>query len=132
MVYDPQDGYVGLGHVTYIVCDDGLPSLCDTAYIKFDMTDNFSFNEELIAVNAFNYQINPNPNNGCFNILIPTENTNANYIHVFNANGKLIKSKTNKDQSNAISFDMTDVASGIYFIEITNDNRKIVKRFVKY
>lgn len=52
MVFDPIDGYTGLDHFTYIVCDDGLPSLCDTAYVKFNITDDsIVVDDEVVAVN---------------------------------------------------------------------------------
>ncbi len=37
--YAPFDGFDGTDYFTYIVCDDGLPSLCDTSYIKLIVTD---------------------------------------------------------------------------------------------
>ena len=49
--YTPNTGYVGQDQFTYIVCDDGVPSLCDTAtvYIEILPGTNFPNNDPPIA-----------------------------------------------------------------------------------
>ncbi|PSJ72154.1 hypothetical protein C7N43_35710, partial [Sphingobacteriales bacterium UPWRP_1] len=32
-VYTPDSGYIGTDYFTYIICDDGMPSLCDTTWV---------------------------------------------------------------------------------------------------
>ncbi|MDA0198768.1 MAG: Ig-like domain-containing protein [Bacteroidetes bacterium] len=34
IIYTPNDGFVGVDYFTYIICDDGIPQLCDTASVK--------------------------------------------------------------------------------------------------
>jgi len=33
IVYTPNPGFIGTDYFTYIICDNGSPSLCDTAYV---------------------------------------------------------------------------------------------------
>lgn len=37
--YNPYPGFVGEDYITYIICDDGNPSLADTAYVWFIIGD---------------------------------------------------------------------------------------------
>lgn len=40
-IYSPGDStFVGTDFFTYVVCDDGSPFLCDTAYIKLNVVDS--------------------------------------------------------------------------------------------
>lgn len=38
VVYTPLPSFVGTDYIVYIVCDDGLPAVCDTAYITINIT----------------------------------------------------------------------------------------------
>jgi gliding motility-associated-like protein len=33
VIYTPEDGFVGVDYFTYVICDNGMPNLCDTAYV---------------------------------------------------------------------------------------------------
>ena len=46
ITYTPPSGFEGTDYFTYIICDDGLPSLCDTAYVTIVVT------QPTIPVNA--------------------------------------------------------------------------------
>ena len=37
--YTPNTDYVGLDSISYKICDDGIPSLCDTAVVYFEVLD---------------------------------------------------------------------------------------------
>ncbi len=39
LVYDPNLNFYGLDSIEVIICDDGIPSLCDTIIIYIDVTD---------------------------------------------------------------------------------------------
>ncbi|MBK9447961.1 MAG: tandem-95 repeat protein [Bacteroidetes bacterium] len=47
IVYVPDPTYIGLDSLCYILCDDGNPVLCDTAYVYFNI---FNGNEPPLAV----------------------------------------------------------------------------------
>jgi len=34
VTYTPNDGFIGVDYFIYIICDDGMPPLCDTAYVE--------------------------------------------------------------------------------------------------
>ena len=40
ITYTPITGYVGQDSFTYVICDDGTPSLCDTATVYIEVIDN--------------------------------------------------------------------------------------------
>jgi gliding motility-associated-like protein len=48
IVYVPDPTYIGLDSLCYILCDDGAPSLCDTAWVYFNI---YNGNEAPLAVN---------------------------------------------------------------------------------
>ncbi len=49
IVYIPEDGFEGTDYLTYILCDDGQPVLCDTAYVTITVGNNGE-NQPPIAV----------------------------------------------------------------------------------
>lgn len=40
ILYTPDAGFAGFDFLTYVVCDDGLPVLCDTSYVQIEVTDD--------------------------------------------------------------------------------------------
>ncbi|MCB0515726.1 MAG: Ig-like domain-containing protein [Chitinophagales bacterium] len=48
IVYIPDENYLGIDYMTYVLCDDGQPALCDTAYIQINI-GNLPI-EDVIAV----------------------------------------------------------------------------------
>ena len=38
IVYTPEDGFTGIDYFTYVICDNGSPALCDTAYVSILVT----------------------------------------------------------------------------------------------
>jgi len=50
-IISPLEGFLGTDYFTYVVCDDGLPSLCDTAYVKFVIPNPSLATDSIIANN---------------------------------------------------------------------------------
>ncbi|MFC2176506.1 Ig-like domain-containing protein, partial [Bacteroidota bacterium] len=48
-VYTPGSGYVGEDSFTYVTCDDGIPTLCDTAEVAIEVAPLTDGNEPPIA-----------------------------------------------------------------------------------
>jgi Secretion system C-terminal sorting domain len=92
------------GIVNYEYC--GIPTLTPTT--------------ELSTL-AFN--IYPNPTNQVLNIEIP-ENTEGPSVEIFNAMGNVV-SKTKQ-----LNIDVSDLPTGIYFVQIKTKDRVGVKRFI--
>lgn len=84
-------------------------------------TENFSSLEKL--------NIYPNPSNGIFTIT-KNSTTQISKIKIFDTNAKLLKeieSDTN-NQENAV--DLSSFTKGIYFIEISNNEDKVIKKII--
>ncbi len=74
-----------------------------------------------------NLTISPNPSNGIFNI----SNTNLiqlSKIKIFDTNAKLIKELSFLENQTNIALDLTNLSKGLYFVELSNDNDKSVKK----
>lgn len=76
-----------------------------------------------------NVLIYPNPTEDIVNIEFINYNTEVNY-HLYNAQGKLIKTENNIKSSNVI-IDLSVKNKGVYFINITSKNNSKVYKIVK-
>ncbi|MEZ4885247.1 MAG: Ig-like domain-containing protein [Chitinophagales bacterium] len=56
--YIPDNGFVGLDYFMYAVCDDGIPMLCDTAYVTITVLPSGLNAEPDIVYTALNTPIN--------------------------------------------------------------------------
>jgi hypothetical protein len=76
-----------------------------------------------------NISIAPNPSNGIFNI---TKNfqTSISKVTVFDINGKILKVVDSELSLEAIQINLSDFSKGVYFLEITNDIDKVVRKFI--
>lgn len=73
--------------------------------------------------------IAPNPSNGIFNI---TKNiqTSISKVTVFDINGKVLKVIDSELSLDSIQMNLSDFSKGVYFIEITNDTDKVVRKII--
>ena len=72
----------------------------------------------------------PNPSKGIFNISLGDVQPTA--IDVYDLTGKIILSKSAVQSSNIdTSIDLSNAASGVYFVKITADSLTTVKRIIK-
>ncbi len=74
--------------------------------------------------------IYPNPSSGIYNI------TSNNYpiekIEVYDITGKIIESEVNLEiTNNSTVLNLTQVSSGLYFVRISANNQKIIKKIIK-
>ena len=76
-----------------------------------------------------NVTVYPNPTNGVFYIS-KNNLTTITKIKIFNTNAKLIDEIKAVDSQNTI-IDLASFSKGIYFIEISNENNKVVKKIQK-
>jgi hypothetical protein len=78
-----------------------------------------------------NFTLFPNPNNGSFKISFQPENNDEIEIKVYDMSGRNIY---NKSFLNSGMFDqelqMNTISSGIYFVNIQNGAKKLVKRII--
>ena len=72
----------------------------------------------------------PNPSRGIFNISLGDVQPTA--IDVYDLTGKIILTKKDIQTSNfELPIDLTNAATGIYFVKITANNQSTVKRIIK-
>ena len=77
-----------------------------------------------------NVVVYPNPSKGIFNISLG--NVQPTAIDVYDLTGKIILSKSAFQASNIeTSIDLSNAATGIYFVKISADNQSTVKRIIK-
>jgi hypothetical protein len=76
-----------------------------------------------------NITIAPNPSNGIFNI---TKNiqTSISKVTVFDINGKVQKVIDSELSLDSIQMNLSDFSKGVYFVEISNDIDKVVRKIV--
>ena len=94
--------------------------------------DDFVINGTLSNQNfeLNNVVVYPNPSKGLFTISFGDIQPSA--IDVYDVSGKIILSKKEVQISNfETAIDLTDAASGIYFVKITANNQSTVKRIIK-
>ncbi len=77
-----------------------------------------------------NISIAPNPSNGLVTIT-KNNQTTISKINVFDINGKVLKIIDSELNLESIQIDLSKFSSGVYFVEISNDNDKIVRKIVK-
>ncbi len=80
--------------------------------------DDFSLNASTVY---------PNPSNGNFTI---TTKTFLKSVDVYNINGALIKSYKVDNTSENVEFNITDLPSGVYLLELKNDTDKTWKKVI--
>lgn len=69
----------------------------------------------------------PNPSNGIFS-LENSENQAIESIKIFDSNARLVKELTSDFTAQTIQINLSDVVKGIYFIEVSNQHDKTVKK----
>ena len=87
-----------------------------------------TISENLISSNFdSNYKIYPNPTSS--HLVFETPNSFSNYnLDIFSIESNLIK---HFECLSSNSLDITDLASGTYFISLNDGKEKVIKRFVK-
>ena len=94
--------------------------------------DDFLINGTLSNQNfeLQNIVVYPNPSKGIFNIALG--NIQPTSIDVYDLTGKIILSKKDIQISNVeASLNLSNAATGIYFVKITASNQSTVKRIIK-
>ena len=125
-----QDNETGIIHnisqSDYTFSINATEELNDRFVLRFT-NDTLSTNENLLAESIFVY---PNPSKGKFNIT--WKDANPLHYKVFDVTGKtVVKPQTILNVQNAV-LDLSAFANGVYFIELEQNNKKEVRKLVKY
>lgn len=110
----------------YIDCKGCTNSVCGSNIITAMMKQPDVFNGN-------NERLYPNPNSGNFTLELNMGQQQEADIVIINANGELISRmhKTLAPDIIMLSLTMKDDASGVYFVQVQNENAKRVGRIVK-
>ncbi|MFC4634088.1 T9SS type A sorting domain-containing protein [Dokdonia ponticola] len=75
--------------------------------------------------------INPNPTKGVFNIYLGERNELTSEIYIYDLNGRVISSYSNK-KTTTVQMDITDNPSGVYIVHVHFENGEFIsKRIIK-
>ncbi|MDO8999776.1 MAG: T9SS type A sorting domain-containing protein [Bacteroidota bacterium] len=78
-----------------------------------------------------NITVMPNPSNGEFSLIFTLTKQENVMVNIFNPLGQLISTdKLENVKNNLINIDLRNRSQGIYFIEITNGNEKVLKKII--
>ncbi len=75
------------------------------------------------------FKVVPNPSNGVFTLLSLLSNVNYD-INVTNALGQVIMSKKGINGAAANDINLTEYNNGVYFVNITSDNKTVTKKLI--
>lgn len=77
-------------------------------------------------------KIYPNPSNGIFNVTLPIQFANNKWSYqIFDVMGKKVTENIKRDGSGNLTIDLTNVSSGIYFMNFTFEGKKSYVKLVK-
>lgn len=85
-------------------------------------------NEDFNSLNKIS--INPNPTSGLIT-LTKNNQISITKLKVYDPNGKLVHIQDSDLNPEAIQIDLSKYSSGVYFIEISNNSDKIVRKILK-
>jgi hypothetical protein len=118
VTFEPLIGFTGSAVLTYEICDNGTPQLCDQGILTVDVTLSL---EEWLKNQITIY---PNPSENIVNISLEGD---ANY-RLIESSGKLICSATFKHNC---LIDISNLASSVYILEINKGQQTIRKQITK-
>jgi hypothetical protein len=134
-----RDFVGGTGDYTFSYADPGLDIIWAYGNNTSITSGHQSKGTELLTFSVLGIEdfaaldkiaIAPNPSNGVFTIS-KNNQTTVSKITVFDTNGKVIKAIDSELNLEAIQIDLSKYSSGVYFVEISNDIDKIVRKIVK-
>jgi len=134
--YDPDSLFIGTDTVTYWVCDNGTPALCDTAIVIVTVTPQVGIGEGAI-LNSLN--IYPNPNTGVFTITFDIKIKQHINLKIFNIEGKVIYEEdlneftglySKEIDLSAAQAGMSSYAKGIYNLQLIYNEGRINKKII--
>jgi len=126
------DGQQFFGYPTYcVVCPDKKlhfnvcfppdPECFDEFILSCGATSTGEIEAETVDI-----QIYPNP--ATDNITVVLDGMNYSSIELYNAMGEKVKSLNQSNEKNLISFSVSDLPSGIYFLRMENESNQITRK----
>jgi hypothetical protein len=110
---------------------DGVIVNCDSFYLKKQYT--LSLNMQATALDEIAEQkivLYPNPASGLLNITLPGAGQQAK-LEILSADGARLKNALCNNCSN-FEIDVSTLPPGIYFLQLSDERQRVVRKFVKY
>jgi len=94
--YFPNEGYIGIDSFQYVICDNGIPSLCDSAWVYIEVDCSQETREPLDCELFIPEGFSPNQDgiHDFFRIMCIHNYPDAKLM-IFNRNGDLLWQKQN-------------------------------------
>jgi hypothetical protein len=83
-----------------------------------------------VSKDGANVQVVPNPNNGTFVVTLDNSGDLTSHIKILNSLGQVVFERT-ETVENLINVDISSLASGIYYLQVSTGEETIVKKIVK-
>ncbi|MBD3638108.1 MAG: T9SS type A sorting domain-containing protein [Crocinitomicaceae bacterium] len=98
--------------------------------VRAKVIDDVGVEEE---ASSDRFSVYPNPANEAVNVYISLSGSENTVINVLDISGKVIKTINlgTVEGERTITVSLDEISTGVYFIELVNDNNKQVKKFVK-
>ncbi|MCC5918710.1 MAG: T9SS type A sorting domain-containing protein [Cryomorphaceae bacterium] len=99
----------------------------DAFLVKFHVGSSISVNDYFLHENSID--VYPNPTNNFIQVTLPEENKGQQNLIIIDAKGQVVKAISVK--SNSINVDVSDLASGVYFVRVSTTNGIISRKMIK-
>jgi len=96
---------------------------CHSTIVVVDLLNSVEEKKEKSFLSIY-----PNPNNGIFNIALPTVQDEVQ-VTIYNLSGQQIKNLTLKDKG---IIDISKQPNGIYFVKVIHQHQVITQKIIKY
>jgi len=96
---------------------------CHSTIVVVDLLNSVEEKKEKSFLSIY-----PNPNNGIFNIALPTVQDEVQ-VTIYNLSGQQIKNLTLKDKG---IIDISKQPNGIYFVKVIHQHQVITLKIIKY
>ncbi len=104
------------------------------AIVRMNMQGFVTANEEVVKAETLKMTVQPNPATNFVAVSYELQTAGNVELTLFNVNGQAVKSLKESNRMDAglhtASFDVSDLAKGVYFVKINNNNKVAVKKVV--
>ena len=117
--YTPNPGFIGTDTITYEVCDNSVPPLCDQAMAIITVTSGVGIDG--LVNNQNKIMIYPNPANNYVKLDLENIHGQEYTIELFDHMGRLVRNYNDQTTAEFI-MNRSGLSSGLYFINIISGN----------
>jgi hypothetical protein len=103
-----------------------------------DTVSNFTFVDITTGLNSFkeisfNFELSPNPSNGLLKLHYKMSSTDPIQMKIYSSTGQVFMSRELEGASEESTLNLNDLGmiAGIYFVELSCRNEKLIKKLIK-